>query len=172
MRVRVTLPLNRDPGFPERAWDLEPFLTQGIDVGWGPTVRNRRLIADGRHAYRLDGEWIVADPELGKFPLASAGGTVQIFSGKVLDKRIRDAGLSRLDRLLIVRIWALAGRFPIYFSSKRTMVDALSPGDHIKMLYVIIWGGSGLFSAFVPSALYYEGVDFRRIEVGSKNTPS
>jgi len=28
---------------------------------------------------------------------------------------------------------------------------------------VINWSGSGLFSAFVPAELYYEGIDFRRI---------
>ncbi|MFQ5847177.1 MAG: hypothetical protein ACE5IQ_05810 [Candidatus Methylomirabilales bacterium] len=169
VRVRMILPLEHDPGFPERLWDLEPFLAEGIDVRWGPTVRDRRLVADGRRAYRLDGEWIKLDPKLGSRPLASTDGTVHISSGEVLDKQERRARFDRLDRILCVRIWALGGRFPLYFSSERTPVDALSPGDRIKVLFVIIWGGSGLFSAFAPSELYYEGVGFRWIR--SENRP-
>jgi hypothetical protein len=163
VRVRIALPLERDPGFPEGAWDLEPYLSRGIDVRWGPTVRDRRLIADGRQTYRLHGEWVILAPELEESPLASGAGSVQIFSGEVLDTQSQRAGLHRLDRLLFIRIWALGGQFPIYFSSVRTSVDRLARGDCIKVLSVINWSGSGLFSAFAPSALYYEGVDFKPI---------
>jgi hypothetical protein len=161
--VRIILPLEHDPGFPGRLWDLEPYITEGIDIRWGPAVFKERLVADGRHAYRLDGESLVPDPELATYPLTATAGTIEIFSGEVVDKRTRDPGLSRLDRLLFVRIWALDGQFPVYFSSVRTSVDALRSGDRIKVLCAINWSGSGLFSAFAPSALYYEGVDFKPI---------
>lgn len=163
VHVRIILPLEHDPGFPGRLWDLEPHIREGIDIRWGPTVFSERLVADGRHAYRLNGEVIVPDPELAQYPLARAAGTIEIFSGEVVDRRTREPGLSQLDRLLFVRIWALGGQFPIYFSSVRTSVDVLRSGDLIKVLCAINWSGSGLFSAFAPSALYYEGVDFKPV---------
>lgn len=163
VHVRIILPLEHDPGFPGYLWDLEPYITEGMDIRWGPSVFKERLVADGRHAYRLDGESLVPDPELAKYPLAGTVGTIEIFSGEVVEGRTREPGLTQLDRLLFVRIWAVGGQFPIYFSSVRTSVDALRSGEFIKVLCAINWSGSGLFSAFAPSALYYEGIDFKPI---------
>lgn len=163
VHIRITLPLERDPGFPKRAWDLEAYLSRGIDIRWGPTVSTGRLVADGRQTYRLEGEWIVQDPEMAKYPMTGSVGTIKIFSGEVLDRRRREPGLTQLDRLVFVHIWALGGRFPIFFSSGRTAVDSLAGGDCIKVLCVINWSGGGVFSAFAPTELYYEGVDFRPI---------
>lgn len=162
-RVRISLPLADDPGFPGRAWNLEPYLARGIEIRWCSSIRKRRLIADGRQAYRLDagGSRLQAEPENDTFH--SGEGRLVIYSGEVLDKQPWHKSLHGLDRVVFVRIWALGGRFPILFSSKRTPVDALSAGDHIKVLLVINWSGSGLFSAFVPAELYYEGIDFKRI---------
>jgi hypothetical protein len=163
VRVCISLRLADDPGFPGRAWHLEPYLARGIEIRWCTSIRKRRLIADGRQAYRLDaGESRVqAEPENDTFD--SAEGRLEIYSGEVLDKQSWHKSLHGLDRVVFVRIWALGGRFPIFFSSERTPVDALSPGDHIRLLLVINWSGSGLFSAFAPSELYYEGIDVRYI---------
>lgn len=163
VRVRIILPLEHDPGFPRLLWDLEPSLMEGIEVYWGPTVFKDRLVADGGQTYRLDGDWIVPDPELAKYPMTGTVGTIKILSGEVLDTRRREPGLTQLDRLVFVHIWALGGRFPIFFSSGRTAVDSLAGGDCIKVLCVINWSGGGVYSAFAPTELYYEGVDFRPI---------
>lgn len=161
--VCISLPLADDPGFPGRAWNLEPYLARGIEICWRTSIRKGRLVADGRQAYRLDaGESrLQAEPENDTF--RSAEGRLEIHSGEVLCKQRWQKSLHGLDRVLFVHIWDLGGRFPIFFSSERIPVDALSTGDHIKVLLVINWSGSGLFSAFAPSELYYEGVDFRRI---------
>jgi hypothetical protein len=163
VRVRISLPLVDDPGFPGRAWNLESYLARGIEIRWCTSIRKRRLIADGQQAYRLDaGESRVqAEPENDTFD--SAEGRLEIYSGEVLDKQPWHKSLHGLDRVVFVRIWALGGLFPIFFSSERTPVDALLPGDQIEVLLVINWSGSGLFSAFVPAELYYQGIDVRRI---------
>jgi hypothetical protein len=162
VRVCIALPFEHDPDFPERAWDLEPYLDQGIDVRWASTVHQARMIADGRQLYRVDGGLFSPDAGLENSLPTVADGQLKILSGEVLEKQSRYARFDRLDRLVFVRLWALGGRFPIFFSSERTPVDALSPGDHVKVLLVINWSGSGLFSAFVPSELYYEGIDVKQ----------
>ncbi len=145
VHVRILLPLGHDPGFPGRLWDLDPHIREGIDIRWGPTVFKERLMADGRHAYRLNGKAIVPDPELAQYPLARAAGTIEIFSGEVVDRRTREPGLSQLDRLLFVRIWALGGQFPIYFSSVRTSVDVLRSGTSLKCFARSTGAAAGCF---------------------------
>ena len=162
-RVCVSLSLADDPGFPGRAWNLEPYLARGIEIRWCTSIQKRRLVADGRQAYRLDGGGSRLQAESENDTFESAEGRLEIYSGEVLDKQPWHKSLHGLDRVLFVHIWDLEGRFPVFFSSTRTPVDALSTGDHIKVLLVINWSGSGVFSAFAPSELYYEGIDFRRI---------
>lgn len=163
VRVCISLPLADDPGFPGRAWNLEPYLARGMEIRWCTSIQKRRLIADGRQAYRLDvgGSRLQAEPESDTFD--SAEGRLEIYSGEVLDKQPWQRSFHGLDWVVFVHLWDLEGRFPIFFSSKRSPVETLSAGNHIKVLLVINWSGSGLFSAFVPAELYYEGIDFRRI---------
>jgi len=74
------------------------------------------------------------------------------------------SGLTGLDMLYRIRQHASGAIYPVFFSSKRVGVPLREPNEWVKVAYVINWSGEGLFSAFVPSELYYEGIGLKAVE--------
>jgi hypothetical protein len=169
-RVKVGLRLDDEADVCEHIWVVEPLLNEGITLVWNPTMAPATLILEGATVYQWDDGMLrlVTDVsqrgELIRRIPRNMSGHLQLYEGVVVRLEQLQPGLTGLDLLYRSRQHASGATYPVFFSSKRVAGPLREPNEWDKVAYVINWSGERLFSPFVPSELYYEGVGLKGIE--------
>jgi hypothetical protein len=169
-RLKIGLRLDDETDVGEHIWPVESLLDEGITIVWNPAMAPATLILDGATVYQWDDGTLlrVTDSsrrdELIRRITHNMSGHLQMYEGVVVRLEQLQPGLTGLDWLYRIRQHASGATYAVFFSSKRVGVPLRGPNEWVKVAYVINWRGEGLFSPFVPSALYYEGVGLKAIE--------
>lgn len=169
-RLKVGLRLDDEADVCEHIWAVEPLLDEGITIVWNPAMAPATLILDGATVYQWDESTLLRladnsgrDERIRRITRNMLG-PLQMYEGDVVRLEQLQPGLTGLDLLYRMRQPASGAIYPVFFSSKRVAAPLPEPYQWVKVAYVINWSREGLFSPFVPSELYYEGVGLKAIE--------